>query len=80
MDKNISRSRLIKYTIDNKIIPVNCVAAFRLLQRQEEGEIVRNEWRKVGRNKMMDDTKVQKIVQDLTLFSGKTISNEDIKE
>ena len=29
---------------------------------------------------MMDDTEVQKIVEDLTLFSGKTISNEEIKE
>ena len=29
---------------------------------------------------MMDDTEVQKIVEDLTLFSGKIISNEEIKE
>ena len=79
-DKTISRNRLIKYLIENQLIPVNCAAAYRLLQRHKEGDIVRNEWRKVGRNKMMDDTEVQKIVEDLTLFSGKTISNEEIKE
>ena len=28
----------------------------------------------------MNDTEFQKIVEDLTLFSGKTISNEEIKE
>ena len=79
-DRSISRGRLIKYTIDNKLIPVNRAAAFRLLQRHEAGEVVRNEWRKVGRNRMMDDTEVKRIVDDLTLYSGKTISNEEIKE
>ena len=46
---------------------------------QEAGEIVRDEWRQIGRNKMMEDEDVLKIVDDITLNSGKTISNEEIK-
>ncbi len=53
MDNSISRGRLISYLINNKLIPVNHAAAFRVLQRHEAGEIIRDEWRQVGRNKMM---------------------------
>ena len=56
MDKSISHGRLITY--DNKLIPVNCVAASRVLQRHKAGETARDEWRKVGRNKMVEDTEL----------------------
>ncbi len=38
MDKRISRGGLITFVINNKPIPVNCTAVFRVLQRHEAGE------------------------------------------
>ena len=55
--------------VNNNLILVNHASVFRVLQRHEAGETVRDEWRKAGRNKMMEDTEVQKIVDDPRIAS-----------
>ncbi len=70
----------VRSVLDNKLIPVYCAAAFRVLQTHEAGETFRDEWKQVGRNKMIEDEDALKIVDVLTLYSGKTISYEEIKE
>ena len=50
-----------------------------MLQRHAEGAIIRDQWFKVGRERLLEDKDIEQIVIDLNSKSGSTTSIEEIK-
>ena len=75
-----SRGKAISQILEKKLVPVERSGLYRMLQRHEAGERIKDKWNCAGRPRMISDEGLLEIKQNLLKHSGKTIAKEEVKK
>ena len=75
-----ARHDMLKHLLKEQLVPIQKAGIYKLLQRHQKGEMIRNDWNYVGRKKLLSDDKVMEIKSDLHKHNGKTIAKEEIRK
>ena len=75
-----TRAEIIKHCINQKQIPINKAGIYKLLKQYCAGNNVRDSWNVAGWSRLLDESDVQKITNDLINTHGSTIGKEVVQK
>ena len=74
------RAQIIQYMISGNKIPIKREGIYKLLKRSNDGKQIRNTWNAAGRARLLDDTHIDRITNELIHKHGLSIGTETVKK
>ena len=73
-----NRSNLINHFVQKKLVPISRDGIYKFMRKQEEGAVLKEEWKLPGRHRLLTELDITTIKDDLKKRSGSTISKREI--
>ena len=72
------RFHIISHMIKENLIPIKKSGVYKMLANHQDGNIINNKWRQVGRKRLLDEDAINEVRLDLDKRSGFTIDASNI--
>ena len=79
-ERSPTRAALIAHVLNEKLVPINRVQVYKLLQSNPAGNLIKKEWNECGRPRILPDQVIDQIKENLIGCSGKTITKDEIRK
>ena len=74
------RADIIRYLLSDKKIPIHIQGIYKLLKRYNDGKTIRNTWNDAGRTRLLEESHMKTITNDLINTNGFSIGTETIEK
>ena len=74
-----ARSKIISHLLEDKLVPVNRSAVYKLIKKQEDKKEIRSQWNQAGPPRLLKCEDIQEMSLLLTKVSGNSIASDELK-
>ena len=71
---------MVNHLVKDKRLPVSKKSVYNVLNKNDEGKFVGNEWREFGRKRYLDEDKIKEISTEIKIKNGDSLTAKAIKE